>query len=270
MDSNRDRQHYARQNTTRRELAELQEALNLRPGTPPYWYGHGAGWPEWFLATDIDTEKIGRNVGNNLKIGDVVWMLTPPARGSPMGVIVDYGRKGFVRIRNSNSSNDFDFERKPEHLLYNDRFQTGLDEHGHAYRYDPRHYMHTITLDHVSRQNDRIAELEQRCKTLQKDLESKDSVVRVLSAHLSVSETKVADLMKKRTKAKKAIKALKQVKQQGAADGFQNVNYPSTITVDTGRVSGLQIDPIDSLSRDQHIQQPTGSEFPDSVDVHTY
>lgn len=117
-----------------------------------------------------------------------------------MGIIVDFGKKGFVRLRNSTSTKEFDLERKLDHLLYNDRFQTGIDERGLKYRFDPRHYMHTITMDHVARQDERIAELEQRCETLQKAYEAKEFGNRILTSRLNVSASQADTLKKQKTK----------------------------------------------------------------------
>lgn len=277
MESNHNRQHYARQNNTRHELAELQEALHILPDTPPYWYGNETGGLEGLLATNIDEEKRGQNVGNNLQIGDVVWMLTPPPKGHPMGIIVDFGKKGFVRLRNGSSAKEFDLERKPEHLLYNDRFQTGIDERGFTYRFDPRHYMHTITLDHVARQEERIEELEQKCERWKKAYEAKEFGCRILTARLNVAASQADNIKKQRDNATKTLRLLRQkihthnvairhhrqnraqpiIQQQDVADGFRNMPYPSTVTIE--HAPGEQTDKTDDLSRDQHSQQPTDS-----------
>lgn len=207
---NQDQKHYARQNTTRQDIVELQEAIGLRPDSPPKWYGPGAEWPEWLLAVHIDINKFGKEVGNNLKIGDVVWILKPPKTGTSMGIIVDFGKTGFVRLRNRNSSNTYDLERKPEFLLYNDRFQTGINSRGRAYRWDPRMYMSNITHNYVNETNAHIEELERKCKKLQNSNTELKAGNRILRACLNQAESKANRINNRHLHAKETIKALKQ------------------------------------------------------------
>lgn len=222
---------YYRQNSTRKDFAELLDTLNLPHEIPPHRRGLGRGWPEFYLCTKIPDEKYGVEVGNNLRIGDVVWMLTPPSKGSPLGVIVDVGRKGFVCIRNSNSDKPYDYERKPEHLLYNDRFQTKLDNDGRAHSWDPRHYMHTLALNHIHQQNARIAELEERCTTLQDTLSYMGVVNNTFKEALLQSDTLITDLRNQRNKAKRTLKTLKRAiinHNNEVRNGQPNTTQPST------------------------------------------